>query len=322
MRRRDFIMALAAALWPRSAHAQSPAKRYVIGMLDTSPRPSNPNFAAFEQGLAEHGHIEGRNIAFEYRSADGRNDRFPELARELARLGVDVIVTRGTPAALAAKAATATIPVVMAAAGDPAAIARSPDGPAGNLTGFGAFVRGVEGKRVEILRDMLPKLERVAALMNLSNPSREKEWREVESAARSIGIEAEVLDTRTAPDIAQSFETAKRRRADAVVVGSDTVMQANQGLVIGLAAEHELPAIYTFRDFVDAGGLVSYGVSLPDLYRRAAGYVDKILKGTKPAELPIEQPTKLELVINLLVADRLRVRVPGALLSRADTIIR
>jgi putative ABC transport system substrate-binding protein len=323
MRRREFIAGLgAAAAWPWLARGQTVAKRHVIGMLDTSPRSGNPNFVALQQGLAEHGYVEGRNIAFEYRSADGRNDRFPELAGELARLDVDVIVTRGTPAALAAKAATATIPVVMAAAGDPVAIARNPDGQAGNLTGFGAFVRGVEGKRVEILRDMLPKLERISALMNLSNPSRQKEWQEVETAARSLGIEAEVLDTRAASDIAQAFEAAKRRHADAVVVGSDTVMQANQGLVIGLAAQHEMPAIYTFRDFVDAGGLVSYGVSLPDLYRRAAVYIDRIFKGAKPAELPIEPPTKLELVINLPVADRLRVRVPHALLSRADTVIR
>jgi putative ABC transport system substrate-binding protein len=320
MRRRDFIAALVA--WSASARAQSPTRRWVVGVLDTSPRSSNPNFAALEQGFSDHGYSEGRNLAFEYRSADGRNDRFPEFARELARLGVDVIVTRGTPAALAAKAATTTIPVVMAAAGDPVAIARNADGPAGNLTGFGAFVPGVEGKRVEILRDMLPNLRRISALMNLSNPSRQKEWREVEAAARMLGIEAEVLDTRAAPDIAPAFEAAKRRGADALVVGSDTVMQANQGLVIGLAAEHELPAIYTFRDFVDAGGLVSYGVSLPDLYRRAAGYVDKILKGAKPAELPIEQPTKLELVINLRVADRLRTKVPETLLSHADTIIR
>jgi putative ABC transport system substrate-binding protein len=327
MRRRDFIAALAAAAWPpsawpSSARAQSSARRYLIGVLDTSARPLNPNFDVLAQALAEHGYVEGRNVAFEYRSADGRNERFPEIARELVERGVNVIVTRGTPAALAAKAASATVPVVMAAAGDPVAIARDPVRPALNMTGFGAFVRGVEGKRVEILRDMLPKVERVSALMNLSNPSRASEWREVEAAARALGIEAQVLDARAAADIEPAFQSATRWHADGLVVGSDTLMQANQRRVVTLAAEHRLPAIYTFRDFVDAGGLVSYGVSLPDLYRRAAGYVDKILTGAKPADLPIEPPTKLELVINLAAADALGVTVPKSMLSRTDAIIR
>jgi putative ABC transport system substrate-binding protein len=322
MRRREFIAGLAAAASVSPAHAQSTSKRYLVGVLDTSARPLNANFDALQQGLRERGYIEGQNVAFEYRSADGRNESFAELAGELVRLGVDVIVTRGTPAALAAKAATATIPVVMAAAGDPVAIARDPARPDGNLTGFGAYVRGIEGKRVEILHDMLAKVERVAALMNLSNPSRRSEWREIEASARSLGIAAQVLDTRAAPDIKPSFDAATRWHADALVVGSDTLIQTNQGLVVALAAEHRLPTIYTFRDFVDAGGLVSYGVSLPDLYRRAAIYVDEILKGSKPGELPIEQPTKLELVINLEAADRLDVTVPKTLLSRADAIVR
>jgi putative tryptophan/tyrosine transport system substrate-binding protein len=322
MRRREFIAGLAAAAWSSPAHVQSASKRHLVGVLDTSPRPLNANFDALHQGLRERGYVEGQNVAFEYRSADGRNESFADLAGELVRLGVDVIVTRGTPAALAAKAATTTVPVVMAAAGDPVAIARDPARPAGNMTGFGAYVPGIEAKRVEILHDMLAKVERVAALLNLSNPSRRSEWREIEASARSLGIAAQVLDTRAAPDINQSFDAATRWHADALVVGSDTVMQTNQGLVVALAAEHRLPAIYTFRDFVDAGGLVSYGVSLPDLYRRAAIYVDEILRGTKPGELPIEQPTKLELVINLNAADRLDVTVPKTLLSRADAIIR
>ena len=208
---------------------------------------------------------------FEYRSADGRNESFAELAGELVRLDVDVIVTRGTPAALAAKAATATIPVVMAAAGDPHAIVGGPQRQARNMTGFGASVRGAEAKRVAILNGLLPKLERVAAIMNLSNPSRRSEWREIEASARSLGVEAQVLDMRTAADIERSFDSAARWPADALVVGSDTLIQTNQNLVVRLAAAHRLPAIYTFRDFVDAGGLASYGVNLPDLYRRAAG---------------------------------------------------
>lgn len=200
MRRRDFIAALAAVAYSSSASAQSPARRYLIGVLDTSARPLNSNFSVFAQALAAQGYVEGRNLAFEYRSADGRNERFAELARELVHLDVDVVVTRGTPAALAAKAASATVPVVMAAAGDPVAIARNPERPAGNLTGFGAFVPGIEAKRVEILRDMLPKVERIAALMNLSNPSRQAEWREVEAGARALGIATQVLDVRAAGD--------------------------------------------------------------------------------------------------------------------------
>jgi putative tryptophan/tyrosine transport system substrate-binding protein len=320
MKRREFIAGLAAVAWSSSVHAQSASRRYRVGMLDTSLRPLNANFGVFQQALRERGFVEGQNVTFEYRSADGRNESFAELAGELVRLDVDVIVTRGTPAALAAKAATTTVPVVMAAVGDPVAIVRGQ--PSGNMTGFGANARGIEGKRVAILKDMLPKLERVSALMNLSNPSRQAEWREIEASARSLGIAALVLDTRTVADIAQSFDAASRWPADALVVGSDTVVQSNQALVVKLAAAHRLPAIYTFRDFVDAGGLASYGVSLPDLYRRAAVYVDKILKGARPGELPVEQPTKFELVINLQAAKAAGVIVPSAMLSGADEVIR
>jgi putative tryptophan/tyrosine transport system substrate-binding protein len=320
MKRRQFIAALAA--WSVSARAQ--ARRHLVGMLDTSPRPLNPNFDALVEGLRRRGHIEGENLAFAYRSADGRNDRFPMLARELVDLGVDVIVTRGTPAALAARAATATmpIPVVTAAAGDPETIARNPAKPALNMTGFGAYARGIEAKRVALLRELLPKVERVAGLMNLSNPSRQAEWREVEAALGAASIAAQVLDARSADDIAPAFDAATRFAADGLVVGSDTVMQANQAQVVALAARHRLPAIYTFRDFVDAGGLMSYGVSLPDLYRRAADYVDRILAGAKPDELPIAQPTGFELAINLPAAAAIGVTVPTGLLARADAIIR
>jgi putative tryptophan/tyrosine transport system substrate-binding protein len=320
MKRRHFIAALAA--WSVTARAQP--RRHVVGMLDTSARPLNPNFGALVEGLARHGHVEGENLAFAYRSADGRNDRFPALARELVDLGVDVIVTRGTPAALAARAATATmpIPVVMAAAGDPETIARNATKPALNLTGFGAYARGIEAKRVALLRDLLPKIDRVAGLMNLSNPSRQAEWREVEAALGASGIAAQVLDARSADDIAPAFDAATRFAAEGLVVGSDTVMQANQAQVVALAARHRLPAIYTFRDFVDAGGLMSYGVSLPDLYRRAADYVDRILDGAKPEELPIAPPTGFELAINLPAAAALGVAVPADLLARTDAVIR
>jgi putative ABC transport system substrate-binding protein len=320
MRRRDFMAGCASlAAYSLPAAAQSGSRRYRVGMLDTSPRKVNRNFAALEQALRERGYVEGQNLAFEYRSPDGHNESFAELAKELTRLDVDVIVTRGTPAALAAKAASATVPVVMAAAGDPQTIIGSP--PAANLTGFGASAAGVERRRIEVLKETLPRLERLAALMNLSNPSRRSEWAAIEEAARSLGIAVQVFDTRTAEGLERSFEAAARWPADALVVGSDTLVQTNQSLVIRLAASHRLPTIYTFRDFVEVGGLLSYGVSLPDLYRRAAGYVDRILKGTKPGELPVQPPSKFEIVLNRSTARSLGLAVPDALLQKVDEII-
>jgi len=322
MRRREFIAGLATVVgWPSPVRAQSSARRYRVGMLDTSPRHLNPNFGHLEQELSEQGYGEGKNLVFEYRSPDGRNESFTQLASDVVRLKVDVIVTRGTPAALAAKAASQTIPVVMAAAGDPLAIIRGGAAPSTNLTGFGASAPGAERKRVEILKSILPSVVRVAALMNLSNPSRRAEWHETEIGARALGVEARVLDARTISDLERSFDSATAWGADALVVGSDTIVQANQDLVVRLAASHQLPSMYTFRDFVDAGGLVSYGVSLPNLYRRAADYVDKILKGAKPAELPVEPQTKFETIINLRTAKALGLTVPSAFLSAADEVV-
>jgi putative ABC transport system substrate-binding protein len=321
MKRRAFIAGIAGFFAPPwTASALSPVRHYQVGFLDTAPRERNVNFAAFQQVLLEHGYTEGQNLTFEYRSASGRNASFAELASELVSLKVDVIVTRGTPAALAARAATATIPVVMAAAGDPLAIARSPSSPAQNMTGFGASTRGAERTRVEILKEMLPNVLRIAAVTNLSNPSRQAEWREVEAAARSLSIEPRVLDVRVAADIERSFDLARSWDASALVVGSDTLIQTNQTLVIQLAASHRLPAIYTFRDFVDAGGLVSYGASLSDLYRRAAAYVDKILMGVQAHDLPVEPGGDLELVINAKTASALGVAVPARIASRALVI--
>jgi putative ABC transport system substrate-binding protein len=317
MRRREFIAGLAgAAVLPLAARAQAVSRRYRIGVLDTSARQLNANFKVLQQALLAHGYVDGQNLSFEYRSADGRNESFAALAAELVRLDVDLIVTRGTPAALAAKAATTTIPVVMAAVGDPLALVRG----ASNLTGFRANVQGADRKRVETLNAMLPKVTRIAALMNLSNPSRASEWREVEAGARALGIESQVLDTRTVADIERAFDSASSQHADALVVGSDTIMQTNQRLVVELAAAHRLPAIYTFRDFVEAGGLVSHGVSLPDLYRRAAISVDKILKGTRPLDLPVEQATGSELVVNIRAARALGLVLPDIFLARAEVI--
>ncbi len=318
MRRRVFVAGLGSLLaLPRAASAISSGNRHRVGFLDTAPRERNANFAVFQQALVEHGYIEGQNLAFEYRSASGRNASFAELASELVRLQVDVIVTRGTPAALAARSATATTPVVMAAAGDPVAIAGGQGRAAQNMTGFGASARGAERKRVEILKELLPNISRIASITNLSNPSRQAEWQEVEAAARFLGIEPRVLDVRAAADIERSFDLARSWDVSALVVGSDTLIQTNQRLVIQLAASHRLPAVYTFRDFVDAGGLVSYGASLPDLYRRAAGYVDKILMGANPRDLPIEPGGDLELAINTKTASALGIVVPATMMSRA-----
>ena len=318
MRRREFIVGLGLlAAAPAGARGQS-AKLYRVGMLDTSARPLNANFNVFLAAVRGLGYVEGENLSIQYRSADGRNERFAELASELVRADVDLIVTRGTPAALAAKAATTTIPVIMAAVGDPQAIVQSAR-PAANLTGFGATLAGAERKRVEVLKTMLPGLARIGALMNLSNPSRQAEWESIAAAARSLGVAPLVLDTRAAADIARAFDAASLAQTDALVVGSDTVMQTNQSLVVELAAARRLPAIYTFRDFVEAGGLASYGVSLPDLYRRAAGYADKILKGATPRELPVEPPTKAELVVNRAAAKALAI--PDDLLARADAVV-
>ncbi|HEY6258694.1 MAG TPA: ABC transporter substrate-binding protein [Xanthobacteraceae bacterium] len=320
MKRREFIAGLASlAAWPRALRAQS-ARRTRIGLLDTSARVGNANFSAFQQALQALGYVEGQNLDFEYRSADGRNDSFAELANDLARRDVDLIVTRGTPAALAARAATTTIPVVMAAAGDPEAIVRGAR-PAANLTGFGANLAGAERARVETLKAMLPNVARIAALMNLSNPSRQAEWNAIAAAAQSLGIAPQVLDIRTAADIGRALDAAASAQADAVVIGSDTVMQTNQNLVVTLAAAQRMPAMYTFRDFVDAGGLVSYGVSLPDLYRRAAVYADKILKGAAPRELPVEPPKTAELAVNRKAAKALGLALPASLLARADVVI-
>jgi putative ABC transport system substrate-binding protein len=317
MRRREFIAGFAsAATWPLAARAQPTSRRYRIGVLDTSAQQVNTNFKVLQQALRERGYIEDQNLSFEYRSADGRNESFPELAAQLVRLEVDLIVTRGTPAAIAAKAATATIPVVMAAVGDPVALVRGTS----NLTGFRANIQGADRRRVETLKAMLPKVARIGALMNLSNPSRAAEWREIEASARALGIESQVLDTRTVADLERAFDTASSQHADALVVGSDTIMQTNQRRVVELAAAHRLPAIYTFRDFVEAGGLVSHGVSLPDLYRRAAVSVDKILKGARPLDLPVEQATGSELVVNGRAAKALGLALPDIFLARAEVI--
>jgi putative tryptophan/tyrosine transport system substrate-binding protein len=315
-------VALLAA--PLAAEGQRADKVYRIGVLDVVSVASNAtNLAAFRQGLRELGYVEGQNFTIDYRSADGRAERFPDLAKELVRLKVDVVVTRGTPAALAAKNATVTIPIVMASSGDPfgTGIIASVAHPGGNVTGLSAFATEIQGKLLQVLREAVPQIARVAFLFNMSNPVVQAQWKEAEPAARSVGLQLQLLDVRTARDLEPALDAAVRQRSGAVIVGIDALTQAHEGKIAEALVTRHLPAICREREFVDAGGLMSYGVHYADLYRRAAYYVDKILKGAKPADLPVEQPTKFELVINLKTAKALGLTIPPSLLARADQVI-
>jgi putative ABC transport system substrate-binding protein len=293
-------------------------------MLETVSRPLNAaNFAAFQKGLHELGYVEGQNLLIEYHSADGRAERFPDLASELVRLKVDAIVTRGTPAVLAAKHATTVIPIVMAAIGEPlvtgavANLAR----PGGNVTGLSSFATELAPKRVELMKEMIPGITRVAGLFNMSNPVVRPEWEAAKAAALSLGIELYLLDVRSSQAISRALGAEIRQRADALLVSLDGLIQENQANILDLVASRQLPAMFPSREFVDGGGLVTYGVSYPPLYYRAASFVDKIFKGAKPADLPVEQPTKMELIINLKTARTLGLEVPPTLLARADEVI-
>jgi putative tryptophan/tyrosine transport system substrate-binding protein len=326
MKRRAFfaLAGSAMAAWPLAARAQHPAKIYRIGVLETVSSSLNvKNLDALRRGLRELGYVESRNYILEYRSADGDAERFPALADELVRLHVDLIVTRGTPAAQAAKNATETIPVVMAAIGEPlgigvvASLAR----PGGNVTGFSAFVTELAGKRVELAKELRPGTSTVGLLNNMGNPVVPPQWEATKKAAKVLGIEAVLLDIRRRDDIPRAFETANAQHVDILLVGIEVLIQENRQLITDLAAKHRLPAIYASKEFVDVGGLMTYGVSYPDLYFRSATLIDKIFRGAKPGDLPVEQPTKLELIVNLKTAKALGVDVPPTLLTRADEVI-
>jgi putative tryptophan/tyrosine transport system substrate-binding protein len=327
IKRRMFIALLGSGVmtWPSIPHAQQPtAKPFRIGVLETVAASQNSaNWNAFRKGLQERGYEEGKNLVIEYRSADGVAERFPHFAAELVSLGVDLIVTRGTPAAQAAKTATAFIPVVMVAIGEPvrAGVIASLPRPGGNVTGFSTFSTELAGKRVELVKELLPGSSRVALLNNMSNPVTPPQWEETKRAARAFGLEADFVDVRSEADIAPAFETARSRHVDAIIVGIDAVTQANHQLIVDLAARNQLPTVYGSREFVDAGGLMTYGVSFPQLYFRAAILVDKILKGAKPENLPVQEPTTFELIINLKTAKALGITVPPPLMVRAEELI-
>jgi len=323
MRRRDFISLIggAAVTWPFVARAGQAGKLPTIGFLGSHTASATSEWtAAFVQRLSELGWIDGRTITIEYRWAEG--DRAAELATDLVRLKVDVIVTYASPLVLAAKRATATIPIVFAAAADPvgtglvATLAR----PGGNITGLSAEVTDLGGKRLELLHDLIPGLRRVAVMARVDNSASVLEMHEVQAAARRIGLEVTTLEIRQAEDITPAFEALKGR-ADALYLCIDTVLFANRVRINTLALAARLPTMLSTREAVEAGGLVTYGPSFRDLFRRAGEYVDKILHGAKPEDLPVEQPTKFYLTINLTTAKALGLEIPPTLLARADEVI-
>jgi putative tryptophan/tyrosine transport system substrate-binding protein len=318
-------LALGLLMAPLTAEAEQAGRVYRIGMLERVPPSLNAaNFDAFRLGLRELGYAEGQNLTIEYRSVEGRPERFLDLAAELINLNVDVIVTRGTPAALAAKKATGTIPIVMAASGDPigGGIVASLARPDGNVTGLSAVVAEAMGKRLELLSEVAPAVSRIAAILDMGNPLSGTSWNELEATPRHPRLQLQQLDVRTREDLERAFDVAVQQHVGALIVGIDDLTQRHRRVIVDLAAKHHLPAIYASREFVEAGGLMTYGVSYPYLYRRAATYVDKILKGAKPADLPIEQPMKFELVINLKTAQALGLTIPPSVLFQADEVLR
>jgi ABC-type uncharacterized transport system substrate-binding protein len=324
MRRRDVITLIgSAAAWPLAARAQQPAKLPTIGYLGANtPSVESQRIAAFVQRLRELGWIEGRTFAIEVRWAEARNERFAEIAAEFVRLKVDVIVTAGTATVVTAKQATSVIPIVFAVAGDPvstglvATLAR----PGGNVTGLSLQTTDLVGKRLELLREVVPGLGRLAIMANIGTPLAVLEMREVQATARTLGFEIATSEIRRAEDITPAFDALKGR-ADALYVVADPLVTTNRIRINTLALGARLPTIHGQQGNVEAGGLMSYGANFPDLYRRAANYVDKILRGAKPADIPVEQPTRFDLVINLATAKALGLDIPPTLLARADEVI-
>jgi ABC-type uncharacterized transport system substrate-binding protein len=325
-KRKVVYFALCAMLFALCSSAQAQSVKVPrIGYLAASPSTASPaRTEAFRQGLRELGYVEGKNIVIEYRWAEGKVDRLPGLASELVRLKVDVIVTAGPTAVPPAKEATTTIPIVMTFDTDPvgsgfvASLAR----PGGNITGLSTLAPEISGKQLELLKEIVPKLSRVAVLGTSTRPGHAQSLREIELAAGAFAMQHQFLDIQTPNDIEIAFRAANKAGAEAVLVLGSAVLNSHRKQVAELAAKNRLPAIYDRKQFVDDGGLMSYGVSLTDLHRRAATYVDKILKGANPAGLPVEQPTKFEFIINLKAAKQIGLTIPPNVLARADKVIK
>jgi len=324
MRRREFLGVLCGATaWPLAARAQQPGKRPTIGFLGATTAAAQSEWtAAFAERLRELGWIEGRTVAIEYRWAEGRSERLAELAAELVRLKVDVILTHNTPPVLAAEQATSVIPIVFATAADPvgtgvvAGLAR----PGGNVTGLSSESTDLAGKRIELLREVVPALRRFAILANPDNPYVALEVREEQVAARTLGLEVALFEIRRAEDIAPAFDGVKGR-VEALCILADPLLFTHRLRINTLALGARLPTMHGVREYVEASGLMSYGPNWPDQWRRAANYVDKILRGAKPADIPVEQPTKFDLIINLTTAKALGLTIPEAFLLRANELI-
>jgi putative tryptophan/tyrosine transport system substrate-binding protein len=324
--RRELIAALGgAAVWPLSAHAQTGGRKYTIGIFSAGNELAViPALnAAFFEALQELGWVEGKNVVFEHRYAENRLERLPELAADLVRRKVDVIAAAGTLAPLAAKRATTTIPIVMTAAGDPlgsglvASLAR----PGANVTGMSLMAPDLGAKRLELLKEVLPRLSRVAVLWNADNPYSVLVFKETQAGGRTLGIEVRSLEVRRPDDFDSALEAARGLRPDALITVEDPLTADHRTRIAEFTARQQLPSLHGIREFVAVGGLISYGPNIADLFRRAAYYVDKILRGAKPADLPVQQPTKFEMVINLKTAKALGLELPASVLARADELI-
>ena len=320
MRRREFITLLGgtAAVWPLAARAQQ--RVHVVGILASQLLPP---LQRFKLKLPEYGYIEGQNVRFVSRFAEGRDDRYPAMAAELVALPVDLILTWGTPAALAAKQATSSIPVVMGALGDPVSvgIVSNLARPNGNITGFAAQNVDLEGKRLELLKDLLPHLSRVAMLANGANPMVDASLRSLRPAAEQLRIKLDIFDARTDAEVKTALQHLNDARPDGVLVAPDLLLLTQRSEIAASLTKYKLPAVYPFREYAGVGGLMIHGANLGILFERAAGYVDRILKGAKPADLPVQLATEFELIINLRTASTMGLAIPPSLLARADEVI-
>ena len=326
MRRRDFTVLFVVGMttWPLQIQAQQSRKIPRIGvLLPGAPASSSPRTKALLDGLRELGYVEGRTIAIEWKWGHDQVDTLPGLAADLVRGNVDVIVTGGTPAAKALKATTRTIPIVMAVVGDPVAagLVDSLARPGGNITGFSIVAPELGTKRLELLKEIVPNLSSIAVFSNPRNPQQKIEMKEMQTAAQAMGLRLHPFEISTEDELEDAFIAMNKAAVQALILLTDSIFFSQRKRTVELASKYKLPAMYFFQVFVEEGGLMSYGPSDADLFRRAAGYVDRILKGTKPGELPVEQPTKFDLYINLKAARTLGITIPESLLSRAEKVI-